>query len=281
MVYSSTANPPDKAASNLGRSLTKRLDTIRSQYQRELIPLTEQKEALSREISELKAVRDAFLEETTVLNARNEELAQLSAVYTRRVESATESPARIPQDTTRHSSDNARSHLHHPNLIAPSLSSSTSGSSAVYDENPDSRFIKTSKSDELHTPVKPKFKWPGTKAKELVSPTFNPESNKGKVPFEHNFQQVSVLRFTRCDHCSDKMWGSQLRCTGMCILLVCVLYTYKEIQFVQYPFTSGASPMYKFLVPNIRMLWETRHSQCPCVSKFITFAIIYIVSTFS
>lgn len=219
---SSTANPPDIGVSNLGRSLTKRLDTIRSQYQRELIPLTEQREALSREIAELKAVRDAFLEETTVLNARNEELAQLSAVYTRRVENATELPARIPQDSFRHSSDNARSQLHQPNLIAPSLSSSTSGSSAVCDE--DSRFIKTSKSDELYTPIKPKFKWPGTKAKELVSPTFNSELNKGKPHLEHNFQQLSVLRFTRCDHCSDKMWGSQLRCTGTCVPRVCVVH---------------------------------------------------------
>jgi Rho-type GTPase-activating protein 1/2 len=181
--------------------------------------LTEQKEALSREIAELKAVRDTFLEETTVLNARNEELAQLSTVYTRRLENATELPARILQDSFRHSSDNTRPH----NLIVPSLSSSVSGSS-VYDEYSDSRFIKTSKSDELHTPVKAKFKWPGTKAKDLLSPTPNAELNKGKAQFEHSFQQLSVLRFTRCDHCSDKMWGSQLRCTGKYVPLVCVIY---------------------------------------------------------
>ena len=209
--------------SNLGRSLTKRLDAIRSQYQRELIPLTEQKEVLSREIAELKAVRDAFLEETTVLNARNEELAQLSAVYARRIENSTELPARMLQDSFRHSSDNERSQSQY--LIAPSLSSSTSSSSAaVYDEHSDARFIKTSKSDELHTPARPKFKWPGTKAKELVSPTFNAESNKVKAHFEHNFQQLSVLRFTRCDHCSDKMWGSQLRCTGMYVCPLCMVH---------------------------------------------------------
>ena len=177
--------------------------------------MTEQKEALSREIAELKAVRDAFLEETTALNARNEELAQLSTVYTRRLENATELPTRILQD----SSDNAPPH----NLIAPSLSFSTSGSSSGYDEHSDSRFVKTSRSDELHTPVKAKFKWPGTKAKDLVSPTFTAESNKGKAQVEHNFQQLSVLRFTRCDHCSDKMWGSQLRCTGKYVPLACMV----------------------------------------------------------
>ena len=179
--------------------------------------MTEEKEALSREIAELKAVRDAFLEETTVLNARNEELAQLSTVYTRRLENATELPSRMLQDSFKHSSDNVRAH----NLIAPSMSSSTSGSSNGYDENSDSRFIKTSRSDELHTPVKAKFKWPGTKTKDLVFPTLNAELNKGKAQLEHNFQQLSVLRFTRCDHCSDKMWGSQLRCTSKCSFGLC------------------------------------------------------------
>ena len=38
---------------------------------------------------ELRTARDTFLEETTVLNARNEELAQLSAQYTRRIDVAT------------------------------------------------------------------------------------------------------------------------------------------------------------------------------------------------
>jgi hypothetical protein len=32
---------------------------------------------------------------------------------------------------------------------------------------------------------------------------------------DHAFQQVSVLRLARCDHCGDKLWGSQLRCSGM------------------------------------------------------------------
>ena len=38
--------------------------------------------------------------------------------------------------------------------------------------------------------------------------------NKAPGRREHTFQQLSVLRFTRCDHCGDKMWGSQLRCSG-------------------------------------------------------------------
>lgn len=72
----------------MGRSFSMRLDTLKSQYSRELVPLTEEREALLREIAELKSARDVFLEETTMLNARNEELAQLNALYARRTETA-------------------------------------------------------------------------------------------------------------------------------------------------------------------------------------------------
>jgi hypothetical protein len=64
-----------------------RLDHIKTQYQHELIPLAQQREALAREIVELKAVRDAFLGETTAPNARNEEFVQPSAQYARRMAS--------------------------------------------------------------------------------------------------------------------------------------------------------------------------------------------------
>ena len=41
---------------------------------------------LKEEIADLKEARDIFLEETAVLNARNEELAQLNTQYEKRVE---------------------------------------------------------------------------------------------------------------------------------------------------------------------------------------------------
>ncbi|KDR75947.1 hypothetical protein GALMADRAFT_248760 [Galerina marginata CBS 339.88] len=213
----STGSPNDVVPTNLGRSLTKRLESIRHQYQRELEPLTQQKEVLTREVAELKAVRDVFLEETAVLNARNEELAQLSAVYARRIDNAPapELPSKSVQDLPQITSDAPRPQPQsQSNLLAPSLSASTSGSSTVYDESPEYRPMKAHKSEnELHTPMKPKFKWPGSRPKELASPSSNLEISRGKAHIEHNFQQLSILRFTRCDHCGDKMWGSQLRCT--------------------------------------------------------------------
>ncbi|KAJ3514631.1 hypothetical protein NLJ89_g2275 [Agrocybe chaxingu] len=209
----SNGSPVDVAPPNLARSLTKRFETLRNQYQRELMPLTEQKEQLTREIAELKAVRDVFLEETTVLNARNEELAQLSAVYARRIENAPETPAKNMQETSSRNSSEAHANPHI--LIAPSLNSSVSGSSTVIYEGSDAdtglRVPRTE--NGLQTPAKPKFKWPGTRPKEMASPASTIETSKSKAHIEHNFQQLSVLRFARCDHCGEKMWGSQLRCT--------------------------------------------------------------------
>ena len=198
--------------STLSRQLTKRLDNIKTQYQRDLVPLNQQKEALVREIAELKGVRDVFLEETTVLNARNEELAQLSAVYARRLENLPDAPSKSFSDTTRTSSEMLRNQSHSPSLLPPSISTSTSSSSTTAYEDPmDQRGYRNA---EYPMPAKAKFKWPGTKMKENSLPSMPIEMSKSKAHIEHNFQQLSVLRFTRCDHCGDKMWGSQLRCTS-------------------------------------------------------------------
>ncbi|KAJ7188362.1 hypothetical protein C8R46DRAFT_1054562 [Mycena filopes] len=194
---------------NLGRSLTMRLDTIKKQYQRDLVPLREERENLVREVAELKGVRDVFLEETTVLNARNEELAQLSAQYARRMVPIPETPQKNQQQ--QHTTPMRGSQ----NLLTPSAS----GSSAS-DDTHDSKLRM-----DAPTPSKGKFiKWPGSRTKEpaiapvpvqapLPPPPAAPTPEPRKPAVAHNFQQLSVLRFTRCDHCADKMWGSQLRCT--------------------------------------------------------------------
>jgi hypothetical protein len=198
-----------------------RLDNVRKQYQYELVPLTQQREILSREIAELKAVRDVFLEETTVLNARNEELAQLSAQYARRMDTVPETPSKVQTAPLTRSLSRFQSRPHQqPPTFHNSVSSSTIGSSTNGDETVDSKSAKAQKSEtEFPTPSsKGKFmKWPGSKPKEVASPMpVSDSGNKGKAHLEHTFQQLSVLRFTRCDHCGDKMWGSQLRCSGTC-----------------------------------------------------------------
>ncbi|KAH9847161.1 RhoGAP-domain-containing protein [Lenzites betulinus] len=237
----SSANGEDGGAS-LTRALSMRFDNIKTQYQHELIPLTEQREVLFREIAELKASRDAFLEETTVLNQRNEELAQLNAQYQRRLEAAGANQNMSKEETVLQERrvndffDRARS----PPILNASASSTTL---ATTDESSETKFIKVTKPDVQGTPgpqpVKPRFiKWPGSKAapKENVAvsvssnapPNHNPnpamnmslngmDMNKPRWRTEHIFQQISVLRVARCDHCGDKMWGSQLRCTSCSI----------------------------------------------------------------
>ncbi|KAG6813638.1 hypothetical protein H0H92_008874 [Tricholoma furcatifolium] len=152
---------------NLGRSLTKRLDNIKHQYKRDLVPLTKEKEGLQREIVELKAVRDTFLEETTVLNARNEELAQLSAAYSRRMETVPEVPPAVNgyhEHSRGVSLDHQRAQYQPPPVsISHSISSSTS--STLHDESIDLRLPKMHKQESDHTPSRGKFRW-GSKPKE-------------------------------------------------------------------------------------------------------------------
>jgi hypothetical protein len=122
----------------------------------------------------------------------------------------------INPPTSRPSFEKLRNPGHAVPTLAPSLSASTSGSSTTLTilDDPD-RYMKQPKQDQdLHTTRK--LKWPGSRTKASTPHAAAHEFNRSKGQLDHNFQQVSVLRFTRCDHCGDKLWGSQLRCTSMC-----------------------------------------------------------------
>lgn len=228
-LYSSksAAASGEVPATHISRSLAMRLDSLKSQYKHELIPLSEQRECLMREITELKASRDQFLEETTVLNARNEELAQLSTQYARRVEVARSetpvldiSPPPMHDDTNklRRKKSMSLDRLRHvpetPTLVQHSLSASSTQSTnaVVEDREKGNRTPKPDQSDAISTLRSGKFKWPGSRTRE---PATYPSDHRGKIHLEHNFQQASTLRFARCDHCGDKLWAtSQFRCSN-------------------------------------------------------------------
>jgi Rho-type GTPase-activating protein 1/2 len=212
----STGDPsPDETGSKLSRNLTTRLDKIKKQYKRDLLPLTQQRERLEREIDELKAHRDLLLEETSMLNLRNEELAQLTQQYLRRMEAADVSATPVKREKSFHSLDKPR----------PSQYNGSASTSTLNDEV-EFKAIRAGKPDALETPASsfrpPKFlKWHGKASREhlakepainIVPPEMTP--SKPRAIREHVFQQFSALRFARCDHCGDKMWGSHLRCTG-------------------------------------------------------------------
>lgn len=199
-----------------------RLDNIKRQYQHDLLPLTQQKEALARELLELKEARDVFLEETAVLGARNEELAQLNAQYERKFEqrhSRDKSlPPVLPTPAAGQADEQTKPFDTWKAQQAPPIvnTTSTSSSATLIDDVPESaRQGKPAKSEV--DPAAPQgqrpriIRWPG-KAKDGSS------GQKGKGRLEHIFQQISVLRPIRCDLCGDKMWGSLARCSSMILL---------------------------------------------------------------
>ena len=155
-----------------------------------------------------------------MLNLRNEELAQLTQQYLHRMETA-DVPVAPAAPTKREKSsqslDKAR-----PAQYSGSASSST------LNEEVEPKAIRMGKPDALEVPASsfrpPRFlKWHGKVSREhltkepainIVPPEMPP--SKPRSTKEHTFQQFSALRFVRCDHCGDKMWGSHLRCTGRC-----------------------------------------------------------------
>lgn len=197
-------------AARLSRALSVRFDNIKNQYQGQLLPLTNQKETLFREIAEMKAMRDVVLAETAALSARNEALAQLNSQYGNRVD--------IASSESSHETDRREASFDRMRAMAPS----TTSSATAFSE--ESSIVKISKADvaDAPTPHMPRtkmLKWPGSRTHALAAGSRDnalswADVNKPKPRIEHNFQQVSTLRVTRCDHCGDKMWTSLLRCSS-------------------------------------------------------------------
>ena len=222
-LHFSSPSIGSEASTSLSRSLTMRLETLKSQYQHDLIPLTDERGSLLREIAELKAARDTFLEETTMLNARNEELAQLHAIYIRRTENAAPIPEPLPAIKEKPSQQFDRPATAPSTVLQPSNAANAGGLTA--DDSVDSSpFVKVQKPTPAEMMAEPpgtlrgKFKWLGNNKETGSTPLVTTpvvDEKKGRInKLLHSFQQVSVLRVTRCDHCGDKLWGSQARCTG-------------------------------------------------------------------
>ena len=195
-----------------------RLDNIKKQYQHELIPLTQQRETLIREIAELKSAREQFLEETTVLNVRNEELAHLGTQYSRRMEvtcdmppppDAPVKPEPVLREKKSTSFDRGRPTQEALLPVHPSLSTGSNHSTLTIVDDRDIKVIRVPKPDFTDAMPASKhgiFKRPGYRTKDHAA-----SDPKGK----HNFQPANAIRFTRCDHCGDKLWGgSHFRCTS-------------------------------------------------------------------
>ena len=203
----------DRDGTILSRSLSTRLDNLKAQYKSELMSLSNERESLLREIAELQSDRNVFLEETTMLNVRNEELAHLNAHYMRRIEAAASSaplpPVRENQSFERHRPVKPLQPSHTVNASNASigLSSDESHESAKY-------MKVQQKSMTGDAPLRV-FKWRGGHKEGSTTSLAALDGPNGKSWLKHAFQSVSVLRLSKCDHCSEKLWGSQARCQSM------------------------------------------------------------------
>ncbi|KIR98411.1 hypothetical protein L804_03982 [Cryptococcus deuterogattii 2001/935-1] len=84
---------------SLAESLSLRLESIRDQYATELESLSGQVENLEHEISELRQIKEASLEESAALAAKNEDLAELNAQLTRQTEALQDTLSRMRPPT--------------------------------------------------------------------------------------------------------------------------------------------------------------------------------------
>jgi hypothetical protein len=148
----------------------------------------------------------------------------LSAQYARRMDSSNipDAPPTYrhehhPPPHERKSSSFDRNHTQRSEQapgVQPSFSTSTASSTTLSDESSVAHSRNHRIPPDMGSPVsRPgKFKWKASKPRDPSSAAVVDHKPTGRI--EHTFQQLSVLRLTRCDHCGDKMWGSQLRCTG-------------------------------------------------------------------
>ncbi|KAH8992790.1 hypothetical protein EDB86DRAFT_2930892 [Lactarius hatsudake] len=201
----SLATLADREDVSISSSLSTRLDDLKAQYQGELVSLTDERESLLREIAELRSARDVFLEETTMLNERNEELAQLNAHYMRRIEVASSEPLRLARE---------KPSLEHqrPAVVLQSSHTANSSFGTFSDESADSTKYPRAQKPPAGDPPMRVFKWRGNAKEAAATASAGPDSANEKSWLKHTFQHANVLRLTKCDHCGDKLWGSQLRC---------------------------------------------------------------------
>ena len=212
----------------MSKALSIRFDGIKTQYKRQLEPLTEQREALMREIEELTESRKAILEETAALHARNDELSGLNHQMARDIEN------KIFQQ----SYDNPPTYDQPPEPTPPPpppsstkiFSASTSSNMTYVDES--SRTLRSRPSDVAENNRGGLFK--RSKNREITTPVKGDSNSPGFMMngfskalkfIPHAFTQMALLRVARCDHCNDKMWGTQSRCNGRVSSYHCLLVT--------------------------------------------------------
>jgi hypothetical protein len=206
-VSRSSGPTTDRDGANLSRSLSTRLTNLKAQYKNELMSLSDERESLLREIAELQTAKNVFLEETTMLNVRNEELAHLNAHYMRRIEVAASSESLMP---ARETQSFERQRPVQP--LQPSHTVNTSIGLSSDESHDSTRYAKMHQKPTTGDAPMRVFKWRGNNKEATVAASVVLGAPNEKTWLKHTFQIVSVLRLSKCDHCGEKLWGSQARC---------------------------------------------------------------------
>lgn len=203
------------------------MNSIKQDYLDELEPLIASKAQLQREISDLRDTRNLYIEESTALSAKNDELTELHQRLLKKQESLQEGLSRARPPTAY-----LKGHKMHISG-SPSLSSlATASLSTLHDVAEDairgSKLGNNQATEATAPATKNRFKWyksskgPETaiSAGSISKPLGIVEKPKTRPSHEvslreHAFQPQTILRFSKCEYCGEKMWGLQeLRCTG-------------------------------------------------------------------
>lgn len=234
LEFGSLVTLADRGDVSISSSLSTRLDDLKAKYKGELVSLTDERESLLREIAELKSARDVFLEETTMLNARNEELAQLNAHYMRRIEAAS-------SETPQLARENQSLERQRPaGMIQPSHTANSSFGTFTDESAESTKCARVLQKPPPSDAALRVFKWRGNTKEAAATTSTGPDGAGEKSWLRHAFQHVNVLRLTKCDHCGDKLWGSQFRCQGTSLAVVQYIYAYNPSS-LPYVHTSPVS----------------------------------------
>ncbi|KAF8322295.1 RhoGAP-domain-containing protein, partial [Clavulina sp. PMI_390] len=232
----------NEAIANVSRALSSRLEYAKAQVRKELEPLEEKRERLMHDIAELREARAIFVEETTALNTRNEQLAELNAQIALQIQTAAADENLLPtvaegtplgRPPAPATARARRPDLRERAKNSPSIVSTTTVGTLVGSQESAEEFgprgVRIMKA-EAPEPVQPKkFKWFAPSAKHNNSPGAPTTSERGAMPtlaekqanghlgdrmHNHNFTSYNMLRIGRCDQCGDKLWGAGLRCSN-------------------------------------------------------------------
>ncbi|EJU04405.1 RhoGAP-domain-containing protein [Dacryopinax primogenitus] len=236
----------DALSLRASHSLSQRLEEVKADYAKDLEALQQQRERLAREVQELRDARQQYRDETAMLQTRNDELSALleqvlaqsdirpaptSSPLQRKPSRATPPSALVspPGSRMRRADESLAS------VTTASTSTNLTGSLLGQEDRDESqRFVKIEKA-ELHTQEQPltattarRFRWynksssnanvlstakaPASSSTTPAPPLPNGQERPNALAAMHNFQQHSILRLTRCEHCAEKMWGLHLRC---------------------------------------------------------------------